>query len=307
MIPIRSGYLATSPIGGPQCESFERELESHYDVAHARVLNSATSALHAALVAVGVRRGDEIICPAYSMSGTAAAIVHAGATPIFTDIADNYCLDWEDVRSRITDNTSAIMLVHLFGHHATVPDWTAQFAVVHDAAQAPTLRPDRNLDRHIWVYSLNQHKIINCGEGGYALTYSRGMADRIHAVRNHGECFTDDIIGHNYRMTEMQAVIGREELAVLEKRMKARREWAASFGVKHGIRDIDNRDWFLYPARCEPAERGNLARRIGGREGYHVPLYRLPYFFAAHAYSCQMLPNTEKIESEIVVVDPACQ
>lgn len=303
MTPLRSGYLATSPTGGPRCESLERQLEAYYSVEHARVLNSATSALHAALVAMGVRHGDEVICPAYSMSGSAAAIVHAGATPVFADIGEDYCLDWNSVRDRLTDNTRAIMLVHLFGHHATVPDWATRYPILHDAAQSPTLRPDRDDDWSVWVYSLNQHKIIQCGEGGYALTNSRRVADRIHAVRNHGECFTDDIVGYNYRMTEMQAAIGREELITLNKRMQERRGWAANLGVLHGIRDIGNRDWFLYPVRTDPAERGDLARRLGGREGYHKPLYKLPAFNQTHL----VLPNVEKIESEIVVVNPLCQ
>ena len=303
MIPLRSGYLATSSTGGPQCESLERELETYYGVAHARVLNSATSALHAALVAMGVRRGDEVICPAYSMSGSAAAIVHARATPIFADIGEDYCLDWNSVRERAGNRTVAVMLVHLFGHHATVPDWAAHYPVLHDAAQSPTLRPERDNDRDVWVYSLNQHKIINSGEGGYALTNSRRVGDRIHAVRNHGECFTDDIVGYNYRMTEMQAAIAREELVMLNSRMAVRRDWARELGVKHGIRDIGNRDWFLYPARTVPAKRSDLARRLGGRQGYHRPLHKIPAFSQTHL----VLPNVEKIESEIVVVNPLCQ
>jgi len=301
--PLRSGYLATSKTGGPKCESFERQLESYYSVEHARVLNSATSALHAALVAMGVGRGDEVICPAYSMSGSAAAIVHAGATPLFADIGEDYCLDWNSVRDRAGDNTRAILLVHLFGHHAVVPDWATRYPVLHDAAQSPTLRPDRNDDRDIWVYSLNQHKVIQCGEGGYALTNSRRVADRIHAVRNHGECFTDDIVGYNYRMTEMQAAIGREELIVLEQRMVERRDWARTFGVINGIRDIGNSDWFLFPTRTDPAERSYLAERIGGRCGYHRPLHKLAAFNQTHL----VLPNVEKIESEIVVVNPLCR
>ena len=106
-------------------------------------------------------------------------------------------------------------------------------------------------------------------------------------------------------MTEMQAAIALEEFSVLDTRMAGRREWAAHFGAQHGIRDIGNRDWFVYPTRCESARRGDLARRLGGRVGYHEPLWQLPYF-KSRGYSGAMLPNTAKIADELVVVNPLC-
>jgi perosamine synthetase len=300
--PIYSGYLVDKATGGPKAEEFERTAEDYYAVDHARVFNSGTSALHAALVAVGVRRGDEVICPSYTMSGTATSILHAGAQPVFADIGPNYCLDWDSVLRALTPRTSAIVLVHLFGHHATVPEWAARFPIVHDCAQSPTVAPFAGWPNHVWAYSLNQHKIITCGEGGYALAYERQLADRMHAVRNHGECHTIDIVGHNYRMTEMQAEVALDEFVELDWRIRMRREWAAEFGSAHNISDPGNRDWFVFPVRCDSG-RSDVARRLGGRVGYVRPAHQMPWF-QANGYSDVMLPYTERVESEIVVVDP---
>lgn len=269
----------------------------------ARVVNSATSALHAALEAAGVR-GREVIVPAYTMSASASAIIHAGGIPRFADIGDDYCLDWEDVRGRVDSSTAAIVLVHLFGHHASVPSWV-KIPVIHDASQSPSLRPNARRAEFgdIWCYSLNQWKIVTSGEGGYALTFSSRLADRLHAVRNHGECYTKDILGWNYRMTEPVARLGRNEFRQLDQRLAERGAWADDLSRAYGISDPGNKDWFLYPVRIPSGERELFARRVGGRCGYHKPLYRLPYF-ASHGYDEAWFPNVERIENELVVINP---
>lgn len=303
MRPVFSGYRVGKPTGGEQCEALERDLETHYSVPHARVLNSGTSALHAALVAVGVGPGDEVMVPAYSMSASASAILHAGATPVFCDIGDDYCLDWDDARARTTPRTRAVVLVHLFGHHATVPADIA-CAVVHDASQSPSLAPRvRDGRADLWVYSLNQWKIVTCGEGGYILAFDQALADRIHLVRNHGECVSDDVLGYNYRMTEMEAKVARAEFADLDRRLDERRTWAYFKYHEHDLpEDRGNIDWFIYPVRVYPDKREEYAARVGGNVGYHKPIYQLPYF--QKRYPHVSLPNVECIEGELVVINP---
>lgn len=299
-----SGYRVSKDTGGPECEALERDLERYYQVPHARVLNSATSALHAAIAALGIGPGDEVLVPAYSMSASASAVLHAGATPVFCDIGDDYCLDWSDAVRLITSRTRGVVLVHLFGHHAAVPDaFPDAISIIHDAAQSPSLVPRVLPGRsQIWCYSLNQHKIVTCGEGGYALVHDGRLADRIHLVRNHGECTSDDILGWNYRLTEPEAKIARVEFADLDYRLQERRAWAYGVRRKHDLpEDASNVDWFLYPVRCRPDMRQALAERIGGRIGYHKPIYRLPYFAKRYLAYC---PNVECIESELVVLNP---
>lgn len=297
---IWSGYRVGSSTGGPECEELERELERYYGVPHARVFNSATSALYGAIVAAIPRfTATHIDCPALSMSASAAAIEHTGRFINFVDIGEDYCLDW-DQRS-LPDNP--VMLVHLFGHHAKVPAGF-ESVVIHDAAQSPTLRPDALRPQDVWVYSLNQHKIIQCGEGGYALTFSQEIADRLHAVRNHGECNRSDILGWNFRMTEMQAALAREEFNVLDKRMAERVSWATKMRIEYELPDDrGNIDWFLYPIRTGSPDAE--AKRVGGRVGYHKPLPELPYFKSSYPQiKREHYPNTYRIAEELIVIDP---
>jgi len=301
---LLSGYVAGKATGGPECEAFERELEAYYAVPHARVLNSATSALHAALVALGIGPGDEVLVPAYSMSASAAAIIHAGARPVFCDIGDDYCLDWADALKRATSRVKAAILVHLFGHHADAPAVTDGLAIVHDASQSPSLRPRmRPGVREIWCYSLNQWKLVTCGEGGYTLTFQQDLADRVHLVRNHGECVSD-VLGWNYRMTEPTAKIARAEFSDIDRRLADRKTWANHMRQLHDLpEDRGNHDWFRYPVRCRADTRVALAARIGGKIGYCTPIPDMSYF-SALGYTTP--PNVTRIESELVTLDPLC-
>lgn len=284
-----SGYRVGKPDGGPECEAFERELEAYYGVPYARVFNSATSALHAANVAVSTMF---VAVTPLSMSASVSSVLHAGRVPIFHDIADDY--------SYVNCTISTAVLPHLFGHHVARPQAER---VIHDCAQSPSVRPTESHQGDVWVYSLNQHKVITCGEGGYALTYSKDTADILHAVRNHGECFTEDVLGWNYRMTELQATIARDEFRQLDERLDKRRAWAGQLRADYDLpEDAGNVDYFLYAMRI-PHNREVFADTIlGARAGYHKIIYKLPYY----ATRCNgiVCPNAEKIENELVVVNP---
>lgn len=300
---ILSGYRVGKPDGGPECEALERELEAYYGVPYARVFNSATSALHAAVVAIDpepVYNIRYVMVPVYSMSATAACVLHAGCVPAFQDIDDDYAMSKNalDLKNRVP-----AVVAHLFGHHATLPPRSG--VVIHDCAQSPSLRPDTRRQQDIWVFSLNQHKVVSCGEGGYALTFDRRLADRMHAVRNHGEVFTDDIVGHNYRMTEPEARIARRELCQLDDRLAARRQWADDLRTRLDIKeDRGNRDYFLYCVRYPASVRNAAALKYNGKAGYHRLIPSLPYF-AAHGYDRpEDWPNATLIEREIVVFNP---
>lgn len=301
MKPQLSGYVQGQPIGGPECEAFERELEAYYRVPHARVFNSGTSALIGALEALAVRThrhpnfGTRVVVPVYSMSASAAAVCHAGAMLAFRDVGDNYIIDF-------LPDAVVSMFVHLFGHHGNVEQEHGP-SIVHDCAQSPTLKPDVNRGADIWVYSLNQHKPISCGEGGYALTYSQNLADRLHLVRNHGESVSADILGYNFRMTELQAKYARGEFADLDNRIAARRNWAKEMQIKYDLPpDPGNSDWFLYPVRVQKNREAYAARIPGAKIGYSPLICDLPWF-KAHGYGGEF-PNARRIESEIVTINP---
>jgi dTDP-4-amino-4,6-dideoxygalactose transaminase len=282
-------------------------------VRHAVSVSSATSGLHAALVAAQVRPGDEVIVPPQTMSATAAAVVMAGGTPVFVDqLAETCCLDPAAVEAALTPRTRAVMAVNLFGGAAPQVELRALadrhgFVLIEDNAQAPGGRHrDRWLGTigHMGVFSLNFHKTIQCGEGGVVVTDDDHLARRLRLVRNHGENVVEaerwledaDVVGYNYRLTEVQAAVARVQLARLEELTVPRCQAAAALdralaGLP-GIRTArpaagDRHVYYVYPLWLDaetaglPRERFVAALAAEGcpvAAGYVRPLYQLPLF-----------------------------
>ena len=211
--------------GGPKIQELESEWCKYFDVKHSITVNSNTSGLIAALGAIGVSPGDEVIVPAWSMSATVVAPLFYGAIPVFADIEDDYfCLNPESVIECITDKTKAIIAVNLFGHPAELKKLKEiadnnNIKLIEDNAQAPLATENdiyTGLIGDIGVFSLNYHKHIHTGEGGMCTTNDDDLAMRLKIIRNHGENIVDDIdiknienlIGFNFRMTEMSAAVG---------------------------------------------------------------------------------------------------
>lgn len=216
--------------GGPEVQAFEREWASSSGARHAITVNSATSGLYAACGAAGISAGDEVIVSPFTMSASCVAPMVYNGVPIFADIDPaTYCLDPESIRSKITSRTKAIIVVHIFGMSADM-DPIMEIAadhdivVIEDCAQSPFAtykgRPVGTLG-HMGVFSFNYHKHIHTGEGGMITTNDDRFAERCQLIRNHAEAVvagkgvTDqtNMIGFNYRMGEIEAAIGRCQLA----------------------------------------------------------------------------------------------
>lgn len=230
--------------GGPRVQRLEREWEEYFGVKHAVSMNSATSCLYAAVAATGIGPGDEVIVSPYTMSASAVGVLLYGATPVFADIDPRtYCISAETIRKVISPRTKAILAVDIFGHPA---DWDAINAlaqehglyVIEDSAQAPAARYKGRWAgclADMGVFSLNYHKTIHSGEGGVAVTNDDELADRLRLVRNHAEAVVKakgtrnltNLIGFNYRMTEIEAAIAAEQLKKLERLTTPRIEHAA--------------------------------------------------------------------------------
>jgi len=220
--------------GGEQVRSLEEEWARKFNVRYAVSFNSATSALFAAIGACGIGPGDEVIVTPYTMSATATAILVYNGIPVFADVEmENYNLDPLSIEKKITDRTKAIFVVHIFGHPADM-DPIMRLAekyglkVIEDAAQAPGAlyngRPAGTIG-DIGVYSLNCNKVIQCGEGGIAVTDKDDLCERLRLIRNHAEAVIAagknmdsivNMIGWNYRMNEIEAAISREQLKKLD-------------------------------------------------------------------------------------------
>jgi perosamine synthetase len=219
--------------GGKEVVDFENLWAQSYGFKNAISVNSWTTGLQVAIGAVGIEPGDEVICPAYTMSASATAALFYGGIPIFADVdRDRYTLDPVSVERCITPRTKAIIVVHLFGYPADMDAIMAiarkhGIKVIEDAAQAPGVmykgKPVGAIG-DVGGFSLNFHKHIHTGEGGVLVTNNEDIALRCRLIRNHGENATEsygledisNTIGSNYRFTELQAAIGIEQFKKLK-------------------------------------------------------------------------------------------
>jgi len=225
--------------GGPEVQAFEKEWARYFKVKHAIAVNSATSGLYAAVGAIGTNPGDEIIVSPYSMSASAVAPLIYGAIPVFADIEEDYfCLSPDSVESKITKRTKAIIVVDILGlpYNCEKINKIAKkhkLIVIEDSAQAPGATYKKKYTGtlgDIGVYSLNYHKNIHSGEGGVVVTNNDELAEKVRLIRNHAEQVVEakghkdltNMVGFNFRMTEIEAAIGREQLKKLSGLQKKR-------------------------------------------------------------------------------------
>jgi len=249
---LKEGRLSTftaSPgeyfSGGKRIKAFESEFAAFHRVKHAVAFNSATAALHSAVVALGIEPGQEIITSPYTFTSSATCALMHNAIPVFADVErDTFCLDPVSVRKAITPLTRAIIPVHLFGHPAAM-DSIMEMArehnlkVIEDCAQAPgALYKEQRVGTigDCGVFSFQESKNIMTGEGGMLITNIDDVAEIARLVRNHGEAIADamqersyasEILGYNYRMTEFEAALGRVQLSHLEEWNAVRQKLAA--------------------------------------------------------------------------------
>lgn len=239
--------------GGPNVRAFENAWAEKFHVKHAVTFNSWTSGLSAAVGAVGVEPGDEVIVTPWTMTASAAAILHWSAIPVFVDIDVNtYCLDPESVERAISPFTTAIMSVDIFGQSAdmTILRNIANnygLKLISDTAQAPLAEHNGKFAgtiADIGGYSLNYHKHIHTGEGGVAVTDDDEFAKKLRLIRNHAEAVVGDMnmtslpnmVGHNLRLGEIEAAIGLEQLKKLDSFVKSRQ--GAAERLRNGLEGL---------------------------------------------------------------------
>lgn len=318
---LNSGHLSTfiaAPgqffLGGEKIRQFESEFADYHGVKYAVALNSATAALHAAVVAVGVQPGEEVIVPPYTFTSTATSVLMHNAIPVFADIQDDiYCLDPEAIERAVTPLTKAIIPVHLFGHPADM-DPIMEIArkhnlkVIEDNAQSPGATYKGKLAGTFGdcgIFSFTESKTIMTGEGGMLITDDPDIAEAAQMVRNHGEVilenqkertYKSNILGWNYRMTEINAALGIVQLGRLED-LNAKRIELADYLSEH-IEQLPGLTtplvypdckhvYYVYPFRFNEKEAGISrdqftqalsAEGIPVGAGYVRPLYLNPLY-----------------------------
>ncbi|MDW8403572.1 DegT/DnrJ/EryC1/StrS family aminotransferase [Chloroflexus sp.] len=220
---LRSGMIAQ----GPEVERFETEFAALCGTRHAVAVMNGTIALYLALLAHNIGPGDEVITTPFSFIATGNSILMAGATPVFVDIDPHtYNINPDLIAAAITSRTRAIMPVHLYGQPADMAPIMAlaqrhHLVVIEDAAQAigATYRGQPVGSFGIGCFSLYATKNVTSGEGGMITTNDPAIADRLRLLRNHGSRvrYYHELLGYNFRMTDLQAAIGRAQLAKCER------------------------------------------------------------------------------------------
>jgi dTDP-4-amino-4,6-dideoxygalactose transaminase len=280
---LRSGWLTQ----GPETFAFERAVCEQIGAPHAVATNSATTALHIALVLIGVGPGDEVVLQSYTHIATANCVSYCGATPVFVDIRpDTYNLDEEGLEAAITAKTRAIVVVHQFGMPAELNaiDAIAQergIPLLEDAACAlgsSYMGNPVGSGSSFAVFSFHPRKVITTGEGGMLILADGDHARRARSLASHGESVLDverhssaaaiveeyAEVGFNYRLTSLQAAVGIAQLEKLELILASRRRLADRYGEL--LREIEGVET---PVKIEHAESNyqSYAVRIsGGRE-----------------------------------------
>jgi perosamine synthetase len=228
---LKSGFIAQ----GPKVAEFEEKFAEYIGVEHAVATTSGTTALHLALLSLGIEKGDEVITTPFSFAATANSILFTGATPVFADInSQTYNINPQKIQEAITDKTKAIMPVHLYGQ-PTDMDPIRSIAeennlwIVEDAAQAHGAQyHDQMIGSlgDIACFSFYPTKNMTTGEGGMITTDSEELADVARILRSHGESerYNHTLLGYNFRMTDIAAAIGLVQLKRLDEFTKSRIE-----------------------------------------------------------------------------------
>jgi dTDP-4-amino-4,6-dideoxygalactose transaminase len=230
---VREVLLSGRYVSGPRVAEFERLFADYIGVEHVVAVNSGTAALHAALMAVGVGPGDQVIVPALTFFSTATAVIHQAAVPVFADISlSNFSMAPEDFEQRITSRTKAVIPVHYFGHAVEMDAINAiarrhGIFVIEDCAQAHgTLYRNRKVGSigDLGAFSFFATKHLTTGEGGAVTTDNAEWAETMRMFRSHGMKGRNDhiLLGYNYRMTEMAAALGVVQLGKLDRLNTAR-------------------------------------------------------------------------------------
>ena len=280
---------------GPELTAFEAEFAEHTGVPHAVGVGNGTDALTIALRALGVRPGDEVLCPSLTFYATAESIVNAGARPVFCDVdPQTYCISAETVRPHLGERAAAIVAVHLFGNIAPIPELRELgLPVVEDAAQAAggTLDGVRvGALGDAATFSFFPSKNLPClGDGGAIATSSDEVAERARVLRFHGskDKRTHTEVGYNSRLDSMQAAVLRLLLPELDGWTRRRQEAAAGY-ERAGLGDLvtlpatlpgAGHAYHLYVVRTDEPdslEEGLSAAGVQARGYYRTPVHRQP-------------------------------
>ena len=313
---LESGGLAQ----GARVRELEEAFAAYVGVPHAVATSSGTTALHLALLAAGIGDGDEVVTVPFTFIASASAVLHAGARPAFVDVrADDFCLDPALVEAAITPRTRALLPVSLYGQPADMPA-LAEIAdrhglvLVEDAAQAhgAAIGERRSGSWGIGCFSFYPTKNMTTGEGGMLTTSDAGVAERARLLREHGmkARYHHEVLGYNYRMTDVHAAIGLAQLPKLPGYNDRRRAIAARYdaelrgvltpAVRAGVTHVYHQ-YTLRVALRDDFAAALRERGVGTGIYYPVPVHRQKPFMAL-GYGERSFPVTERLCAEVLSI-----
>lgn len=324
---IESGWLSQ----GPKVAEFEEVFADYVGARFAVATTSCTTALHSALTVMGIGQGDEVILPSLSFIATANSVIHCGARPVFIDVDPNTCnIDFREIEKLITAKTRAIMPVHQMGLPADLDPIREiaeryRLVLIEDAACAiGSEYRKKRIGGHgnMACFSFHPRKIITTGEGGIITTDDEMTATRLRRLRHHGMSVSDierhaadkiiletyPELGYNYRMTDMQAAIGVEQMkklpSILNKRKQLARRYDSELQKIPHLRvpvvppyaDHNYQSYWIELLDSSPVDRNTLMallleKGIATRRGI-MAIHREPCY---RAYVSSALPNTERM------------
>ncbi len=313
---MESGSLAQ----GPRVRDFEERFAAFIGTAHAVATSSGTTALHLALLGHGIGAGDEVITVPFTFIASANSIVYTGARPVFVDIDEHdFTLDADQIEAAITPRTRAIMPVSLYGQPADLPaiEEIAQrhgLPLIEDACQAHGASIDgrRSGTWGAGTFSFYPTKNMTTGEGGMLTTDDADLADRVRLLREHGMRvrYHHEIVGYNFRMTDLAAAIGLAQLPKLDRGNARRREIAARYDtelrgvvtprVRAGVSHVFHQYTIRVARRDEFADRLRELG-VGSAIYYPIPVHRQPPLVAM-GLGAGSFPVTDRVTEQVLSI-----
>ncbi len=298
---LKKGALTSAASrGGRNVQEFEKFVSSFVKSKYAVAVNSGTAALQAALYALDIKTGDEVLLPSFTFVATANAVVSVGAKPVFVDIRrDNYTMDPVDLERKITKKSKAVIPVHLYGNVAHI-DEISEIAgkhdlhIIEDAAQSMGSSykgKQTGTFSEIGCFSMYAAKVMTSGEGGVIVTSNKKLWEKLLMIRNHGMVHGYDtrILGLNFRLPEINAAIAKIQMKKLPQFLLKRKKNAEILtDLLSGLdltlpqaRKHEKVNWYLYTVATKSRDKimkDLNSNGIGAAVYYSTPVHKTPYY-----------------------------
>jgi len=303
--------------GGVHVQQFEKLISKFVKSKFTIAVNSGTSALQASLYALDIKSGDEVLVPSFTFVATANSVKAVGAKPVFVDILrENYTMDPDDLRKKVTKRTKAIIPVHLYGHVAYMEEIIEvakknNLKIIEDASQSlgsKFKQKHSGTFSNLGCFSFYGTKVMTSGEGGAIVTDEKNLCEKLKQIRNHGQTKNTLVtrLGLNLRLSEINAAIAKIQMKKLPRLINERKKNAQN--LTDLLKDYDiilpkqrkneTRNWYLYTVALKNRDKAMKklnASGIGAMIYYSTPIHKTSYYKTKLS-----LPNTEWAASHVL-------